>query len=212
MKAKVYSKQGKVAKEIELNDMVFAATVSNGSIYEAIRNELANSRIGTASTKGRSEVHGSNQKPWRQKGTGRARAGDKKSPLWVGGGVIFGPKPRDFHYRIPKKVKRLAMKSVLSLKNKQERLKIVEDFSIESGKTKDLIKILKNLIPDKRAVMILTDDDKMIKRAGANIPWLKLLAFNRLRAHDLFYSANVLILEKAALGLNDFYGEKNNGK
>ena len=212
MKAKVYSKQGKVAKEIELKDEVFAVEVSNGSIYEAIKNELANIRVGTACAKGRSEVHGSNQKPWRQKGTGRARAGDKKSPLWVGGGIIFGPKPRDFSYKIPKKVKRLAMKSVLSLKTKQERVKVVEDFSVESGKTKDLVQILKNLIPGERAVMILTDDDKMIRRAGANIPWLQFLAFNRLRTHDLFYSKNILILEKAALGLNDFYGEKKDGK
>ncbi len=211
MKAKVYSKQGKVTKEISLKDDVFGVKISQGTIYEAIKNELANSRVGTACAKGRSEVAASNQKPWRQKGTGRARAGDRKSPLWVGGGVAFGPKPRDFSYKIPKKVKRLAFKSILSLKTKEERLKVVEDFSVDSGKTKDLIKILKNLIPDERAVIILGDEDKMIKRAGANIPWLRFLAYNRLRAHDLFYSKNVLVLEKAAVGLNDFYGEKKDG-
>jgi large subunit ribosomal protein L4 len=210
MKAKVYSKQGKVAKEIDLNDDVFAVKVCQGTIYEAVKNELANSRSGTACSKGRSEISASTQKPWRQKGTGRARSGDRKSPLWVGGGVVFGPKPRDYSYRIPKKVKRQAYKSILSLKNQEERLKVVEDFSVDSGKTKELLKILKNLIPSERAVIILGHDDKMIKRAGANIPWLKLLSFNRLRAHDLFYSKNILVLEKAAAGLNDFYGEKKN--
>lgn len=211
MKTKVYSKQGKVTKEITLKDEVFACNVSQGTIYEAIKNELANNRVGTACAKGRSEITASTQKPWRQKGTGRARSGDRKSPLWVGGGVTFGPKPRNFNYKIPKKIKRLAFKSILSLKSKEERVKIVEDFSVESGKTKDLLKILKNLIPAERAVIILSDEDKMIKRAGANIPWLKLLSFNRLRAHDLFYSKNILVLEKAAVGLNDFYGEKKNG-
>ncbi|MBN1799086.1 MAG: 50S ribosomal protein L4 [Spirochaetales bacterium] len=211
MKTKVYSKQGKVTKEITLNDEVFDSKVRQGTIYEAIKNELANSRVGTACSKGRGEITASTQKPWRQKGTGRARSGDRKSPLWVGGGVAFGPKPRDFSYRIPKKMKRLAFKSILSLKTKEERLKVVEDFSVDSGKTKDLLKILKNLIPSERAVIILSDDDRMIKRAGANIPWLKLLAYNRLRAHDLFYSKTILVLEKAAVGLNDFYGEKKNG-
>jgi large subunit ribosomal protein L4 len=208
MKAKVYSKQGKVAKEINLSDNVFAVKVCQGTIYEAIRNELANKRVGTACVKGRGEISASTQKPWRQKGTGRARSGDRKSPLWVGGGVTFGPKPRDYSYKIPKKVKRQAYKAILSLKNQEERLKVVENFSVDSGKTKDLLKVLKNLIPSERAVIILGDDDKMIKRAGANIPWLKLLSFNRLCAHDLFYSKNILVLEKAAAGLNDFYGEK----
>jgi large subunit ribosomal protein L4 len=211
MKTNVYSKQGKVTKEITLNDDVFDSKVRQGTIYEAIKNELANSRVGTACSKGRSEITASTQKPWRQKGTGRARSGDRKSPLWVGGGVAFGPKPRDFSYKIPKKMKRLAFKSILSLKTKEERLKVVEDFSVDSGKTKDLLKILKNLIPAERAVIILGDDDKMIKRAGANIPWLRFLSFNRLRAHDLFYSKTILVLEKAAVGLNDFYGEKKNG-
>jgi large subunit ribosomal protein L4 len=212
MIAKVYNKQGKVTKEITLDDNVFGVKVSRGTIYEAIKNELANGRVGTACTKTRSEVNGSTQKPWRQKGTGRARSGDRKSPVWVGGGVVFGPKPRDYSYQLPKKVKRSAYKSILSLKTKEECIKVVEDFSVDSGKTKDLVKILKNLIPDERAVIILGDDDKLTKRAGANIPWLRFLAYNRLRAHDLFYSRNILILEKAVTGLHEFYGEKKHGE
>ncbi|MDR3336456.1 MAG: 50S ribosomal protein L4, partial [Treponema sp.] len=169
-------------------------------------NELANKRLGTASTKDRGEVHGSNAKPFKQKGTGRARRGDKKSPIMVGGGTIFGPKPRDFSYSIPKKAKRLALKTILSLKVQSDTLKIVEDFSVESGKTNDLAGILKNFGDAERTVIILADDDNKVKRAGANIPWLSFLSYKRLRAHDLFYGRRVLLLESAAKSLNSFYG------
>lgn len=186
MKAKVFSIKGEELRTVELNDEVFAREISEGSIYHAIRNELANIRVGTASTKTRAEVHGSSAKPWKQKGTGRARAGRKRSPLWVGGGIIFGPKPRDYSYTLPRKLKQLAVKSVLSLKIQQSVVKIVEDFTIESGKTKDLSVILKNLSIDERTVVILKDDDAMLRRAGRNIPWLRMLSYNRLRVHDLF--------------------------
>lgn len=206
MKKKVYSVDGKEVKDIELSDTVFAREVSEGSIYNAIRNEQANKRVGTASTKGRSEVRGSGAKPWRQKGTGRARSGHKRSPIWVGGGIAFGPKPRDYSYKMPRKIKRLAIKSILSLKAKDDaKFKIVEDFTVESGKTKDLVSVLKNLVSDERTVLILKDDDSMVKRAGANIAKLDVLSYNRLNAHDLFYGKNVLVLEGAALKLNEFY-------
>lgn len=205
METKVFSVKGEEIKNITLNDDVFGAEVSEGSIYYAINNELANRRVGTASTKTRGEVRGSNAKPWRQKGTGHARSGDKKSPVWVGGGTIFGPKPRDYSYKMPKKMKRLAMKSILSLKVAQEKVKVVEDFTIETGKTKDLTGLLKGLVKDESTVLILKDDDKMLRRAGKNIPWLKFLTYSRLSAHTLFYGKNVLILETAVGNLNDFY-------
>ena len=113
-----------------------------GALAGPLRNELANQRIGTASTKTRSEVRGSGTKPWRQKGTGRARAGSRQSPVWVGGGVVFGPRPRDYGYRLPRKIKRLAIRSILSQKQQESRLKVVEDFSVESGKTRELVKVL----------------------------------------------------------------------
>jgi len=208
MKGTVYSKEGKELRAIELDDAVFGLPINDEVIWYAINNELANKRLGTASTKDRGEVHGSNAKPYKQKGTGRARRGDKKSPLLVGGGTIFGPKPRDFSYSIPKKVKRLAMKTILSLKLQSDILKIVEDFSIESGKTKDLAKLLDNFGEPQRTVLVLKDDDSAIKRAAANIPWLSYLSYNRLRAHDLFYGRRVLLLETAAKNLNEFYKEK----
>jgi large subunit ribosomal protein L4 len=206
MNRTVYSTDGRELRSIELSDAVFGLPVNEDVIWYAINNELANKRLGTASTKDRGEVHGSNAKPYKQKGTGRARRGDKKSPVLVGGGVIFGPKPRDFSYSIPKKAKRLAMKSILSLKAQNDSLKIIEDFSIESGKTKDLAALLGHFGPQERTVVILKDDDSMVKRAGANIPWLSFLSYKRLRAHDLFYGRKIILLETAAKNLNEFYG------
>lgn len=213
MEKKVYSVDGKELRTINLDDNVFGLPVNEDVIYYAINNELANKRVGTACTKDRSEVHGSNAKPYKQKGTGRARRGDKKSPLLRGGGVIFGPKPRDFSFVLPKKVKRLAMKSVLSMKAQSDRLTIVEDFTVESGKTKDLAIILKNFIKDEhRTVVVLKDNDAMIKRAGNNIPTLSFLSYNRLRAHDLFYGQKIIMLESAAKNLSDFYCEEQEAK
>ena len=208
MEKKVYSVDGKELRTITLDDNVFGLPVNEDVIYYAINNELANKRVGTACTKGRAEVHGSNAKPYKQKGTGNARRGDKKSPLLRGGGAIFGPKPRDFSYELPKKVKRLAMKSILSEKAQSDRLTIIEDFTVESGKTKDLIAILNHFVKDERTVLILKDDDAMIKRAGRNIPNLSYLSFNRLRAHDLFYGRKVIVLESAAKNLAVFYGSE----
>ncbi len=212
MDKKVLSKDGKEVKSIALDDSVFNREVSEGAIYHAIRNELANLRQGTASTKTRSEVRGSHRKLWKQKGTGRARMGTRQSPVWVGGGAAFGPRPRDYSYKMPRKLKRLAFKSILSLKNQNDNLVVVEDFNIEDGKTKNLASILKNLIAEERAVLILKDEDRMIKRAGRNIPWLTTLSYDKLRAHDLFYGKKVLVLESAAAKLNEFYGEAATAK
>ena len=207
MEKKVYSIDGKETHSIMLDDAVFGLPVNEDVIYYAITNELANKRVGTACTKTRAEVHGSNAKPYKQKGTGHARRGDKKSPINVGGGTIFGPKPRDYSYSIPKKEKRLAMKSILSLQAQSDRLTVIEDFTVESGKTKDLVKILSNFAKDERTVIILKDDDKKIKQAGRNIRNLYFLSYNRLRAHDLFYGRKVILLEGAAKNLSEFYNK-----
>jgi large subunit ribosomal protein L4 len=205
MEKKVYSVDGKELRTIQLDDTVFSLPVNDDVIYYAITNELANKRVGTACTKDRSEVHGSNAKPYKQKGTGRARRGDKKSPITVGGGTIFGPKPRDFSYSLPKKMKRLAMKSILSLKAQNDTLLVIEDFTVESGKTKDLAVIVDRFAKDTRTVIILKDDDALIKRAGKNLHNVSFLSYNRLRAHDLFYGRKVILLETAAKNLSEFY-------
>ena len=211
MERKVVSLKGKELRSIELSDAVFGLPINDDVIYYAINNELANKRLGTACTKDRGEVHGSNRRPYAQKGTGRARQGDYKSPVYVGGGTAFGPKPRDFSYSLPKKVKRLAMKTILSLKAQDGSLSIVEDFTVDTGKTKDFVKKIEAIAADKdatRTVFILKDDDAAVKRTGRNLPWLSFLSFNRLRAHDLFYGRKVIMLESAAKELNEFYGDK----
>jgi len=208
MVAKVYSIDGKELRSIELNDEIFGIDVSSGSIYHAVINELANRRLGTAKTKDRAEVHGSSRKLFKQKGTGRARAGNLRSPTRVKGGVIFGPRPRDYSYKLPKKLKRLAIKSILSLKNKENLIRIVEDFNIENGKTKALVTILKNQVPAERTVLVLNNDLPMVKRAGRNVEWLGVLSYNRLAAHTLFYAKHVVIQETAIKQLSDFFSSK----
>jgi len=231
MNRTVYSIDGKELRSIELADAVFGIPVNEDVIWYAINNELANKRQGNACTKTRSEVHGSNARPYRQKGTGRARRGDKKSPISVGGGTIFGPKPRDYSYSMPKKAKRLAMKSILSLKVQSDTLKIIEDFSFDSGKTKDLFKLLENFSRGcnctlgQRTVMVLRGEEvdgikgiddraevlpvvRKIKQAGRTIPWLGFLSHSRLRAHDLFYGRNIIMTESAAKKLNEFFAER----
>ena len=212
MKTQVYRLDGSTAREIELADAVFNREPSEGSIYHAIRNELANRRVGTASTKTRAEVHGSNKKPWKQKGTGRARAGDRKSPVWVGGGKIFGPKPRDYSYKLPRKVKRLAVASILSLKNQGDCLRVVEDFTVQSGRTKELLEAVSKLASGERTVIVLAGEDALIRRAGRNLPWLSFLAWNRLAAHDLFYARRLLVLEGAVGKLNVLLAGDADGK
>ena len=212
MEKKVYSTSGKELRTITLDDKVFGLPVNDDVIYYAITNELANKRVGTACTKTRSEVHGSTNKPYNQKGTGNARRGDKKSPITVGGGTIFGPKPRDFSYSIPKQEKRLAMKTILSAHAQGERLTVVEDFTVESGKTKDLVTILNNFAKDERTVLILKDDDAKIKQAARNVKNLTFLTYNRLNAHDLYYGRKVIVLESAIKNLSDFYADNKEAK
>ncbi|HQQ32117.1 MAG TPA: 50S ribosomal protein L4 [Rectinema sp.] len=208
MEAKVISLSGKEPRTIELSDSVFGLPINEDVIWYAVTNELANSRVGTASTRDRSEVRGTNRKPFSQKG--RARHGDLKANIFVGGGVSFGPKPRDYSYSIPRKEKQLSLKTILSLKVQDELVLIVEDFAVESGKTKDLLKVLSNVVDIKnpeRTVLILKDDDPMIKRAARNIPWLTYLTYNRLRAHDLFYARRIIMMEGASAKLDEFYAK-----
>ena len=196
MKTKVYSTDGAEVRDIELDDTVFQTKISEPAIYYAVTNELANRRVGTASTKGRGEVNGSTAKPWPQKGTGRARA-------------VFGPKPKDYSYKIPKKMKRAAYRSILSMKAHNDEIRVVEDFTVETGKTRDLASILSKFVGNKRTVVVLGDDDSMVRRAGKNIPWLHLQSYNRLSAHDLYYGKCLIILESAAGKLGEFYGRKS---
>ena len=194
--------------ELLLADGVFGVEVSEGAIYHAIRNELANRRVGTASTKGRSQVRGTSRKPWRQKGTGRARAGDVKSPLWTGGGVIFGPQPRSYRYRLPRKAKRAAIRSILTQKANDQRITVVDGVDASSGKTKDLVRQLEPITGGVRCVWLLDKPNAMLVRAGRNIPWLRMRACDTVTAHDLYYSERVLLTPAAAERLGRLLGDQ----
>jgi len=138
----VYDIEKTRVAELELNDLVFGAEVNEHILYEVVKMQLAGKRQGTASTKGRSEVRGGGRKPWRQKGTGRARAGTSRSPIWRGGGVVFGPKPRDYSYKVPKKVRKAALRSALSMKVNEDRVIILRDFPMAEIKTKKFKEVL----------------------------------------------------------------------
>ncbi len=208
MNVTVYGIDGQEKGTIELNDEVFGIKPNKSVIYYALKADLANRRQGTASTKGRSEVSGSGAKPWRQKGTGRARAGSRRSPIWVGGGTVFGPKPRDYRIKLPKKMKRLSIRSVLSLKLSNNQLKVVENFKVESGKTRDFFNIAKNLSDEdkrKRVLFIDKNPDELNKRASRNIPWIMYYDADLLNTKDLYYSTQLVITEDAVKHLNQKY-------
>lgn len=205
MKVDKYSIDGKVVGSVELSDSVFGAEVNDALIYELIKSANANLRQGTHKTKGRSEVSGGGAKPWKQKGTGRARAGSSRSPIWKGGGTIFGPVPRSYRIDLPRTLKRSAYRALLSLKAKQGSIKVLEDFKA-SGKTKEVAGIGKALSVSK-GVFISDSDDSMLKRSIKNIPWLVYNNVNRISGKDIFNSKDLIITESAVKLLNERYAE-----
>jgi len=207
MKATVIDIKGNKVKDIELDDEVFALKPNKSSIYEAIKNELANKRQGTSSVKTKAEVAGSGTKPWKQKGTGRARVGTKRNPVWTGGGVAFGPKPRDFSYKLPKKIKKLAYRSIFSQKLLDSNLVILDKIPLENAKTKEFLAAINPLIEKKiisdRISLILNEKENNVYIASKNIPWVKNLNCDRLNAHDLYYSEKVVVTEESLMRIND---------
>jgi large subunit ribosomal protein L4 len=205
MKVDKYSKDGKVVGQVELPDSVFATEVNDVLIYEYIKAANANLRQGTHAAKERNAVRGGGAKPYKQKGTGRARAGTNRSPIWVGGGVVFGPRPRSYKTAMPKKLKRAAFRSILSLKAKEGKVKVIEDFTLE-GKTKEAAAIGKAMSLTK-AILVAQGDDSLVKRAMKNIPWFNYNNVQRLSGRDLFYSNEIVITEGAISALeNNFTG------
>ncbi|MDT3697696.1 MAG: 50S ribosomal protein L4 [Ignavibacterium sp.] len=196
----VFKIDGSKSKEkITLADSIFAIEPNDHAIYLSVKAYLANQRQGTHKTKERGEVSGGGKKPWKQKGRGGARAGTSRSPLWVGGGTIFGPRPRDYRQDLPKKVKRLARKSALSYKVKDEQLVVVEDFSIDKPKTKEFVKILSALKVEGKKVLLLTDANNLnIFKSGRNIPKVKVLEASKASTYDLLNN-QVLLLQKSAV-------------
>jgi large subunit ribosomal protein L4 len=187
----VYDQEKKKVAETNLSDQVFGARVDQHLFYEVVKMQLANRRGGNASTKTRSEVSGGGIKPWRQKGTGRARSGSTRSPLWVGGGVVFGPKPRDYSYTLPKKVRKAALRSALSLKVKEGKLLVVENLNLEEIKTKVFVSMLKRLEVEK--ALIVDDNNLHLERSARNVYQVKVIRPEGLNVYDILRYDHLLI-------------------
>ncbi len=206
----IYNTEGKEIDTIKLDAKVFDGTINNAAIYQAVNAYRANQRKGLASTKTMGEVSGGGRKPWRQKGTGRARAGSIRSPLWRHGGVIFGPHPRDFSYAVPQKIRALALKSSLNAKVKENSLMVLEDFAIEKPKTQAAAKILSNLkIISKekkkspRALLLLDKIDENLKRALNNISFLSINQAKDVHVYEVLAHQKLLITKKGLEELTD---------
>ncbi len=201
-----YSVDGTLKGKAELNDSVFNSKINDVLLYDLIRAANANLRQGTHSAKERSFVRGGGAKPWRQKGTGRARQGSNRAPQWKGGGAIFGPRPRDYRIEMPKKLKQEAYRSLFSLKAKVNSIKVIEDFNVTDGKTKEMAAIGKALNV-KKGVLIAESEDNKLKRAIKNIPWFSFNNVNRLSGRDVFYAQTLLITESALIKINEKFAK-----
>lgn len=199
MKLPVYDRDGKTVEEIKLKAEVFDVEVNPAVVHQVVRAQLAAARRGTAKTKTRSEVRGGGKKPWRQKGTGRARIGSIRAPHWVGGGTVFGPSPRDYSFSVPKKMRRVALRGILSAKAKEGNLVILDDFGLETPKTKEAIQVLKNLNVDKKATVIVGDEQFTAVRSVRNIDGVRVIFCSELNAYDLLDN-EYLVMTRAALG------------
>jgi large subunit ribosomal protein L4 len=200
MELNVYLKDGSKSTEvIQLDPAIFEIEPNEHAIYLEVKAYLAHQRQGTHKSKERAEVSGGGKKPWKQKGRGTARAGTTRSPLWIGGGTIFGPKPHLYTQKVPLKVKRLARKSALSLKAKDNNILIVEDFSFEAPKTKELLAVLKNLaIHEKKILLLLPKNDQIVYKSCKNLPNINVLEAGKASTYDILNN-NVLVIQKSAI-------------
>ncbi|NLO20508.1 MAG: 50S ribosomal protein L4 [Syntrophomonadaceae bacterium] len=204
-KVALYDVSGAQIGELELNDNIFGIEPNQAVLYDFVKMQLANKRVGTASSKTRAEVRGGGKKPWRQKGTGRARVGSSRNPIWKGGGIVFGPKPRDYSYRLPKKVRRLAMKSALSSKVIENSMVILDQLNLDEPKTKDFIKILDSLKIDKDTLVITADSNPNVDKSARNIPGVKPLKVDSINVYDLLKYDTLLITRDAVARIEEVF-------
>ncbi|MBP7461884.1 MAG: 50S ribosomal protein L4 [Candidatus Delongbacteria bacterium] len=190
----VYSVEGRPVREIELADGIFQAAINQDLIYRSVTTYLANQRQGTAHARTRTETSGSTRKPWRQKHTGRARSGSVKSPVWIGGGKSFGPHPRDYEKKLPKKMRKLALFSALSLKLKEQQLMVVEDFNMNEPKTKKMASILKNLeLNEKKCLFVISDQNENLIKSCRNIPTLDTINAKLINTYTVLKNERLLL-------------------
>ncbi len=204
-KVNVYDISGKEVEELELNENIFGIEVNEHVLYEAVKNHLANRRQGTQSAKTRAEVRGGGKKPWRQKGTGRARHGSSRSPIWVGGGVTFAPKPRDYSYKLPKKVKRLALKSALSSKVESGEMTVLNNLELNEIKTKEMKNILTNIKSNKKALIVTEENNENVIKSARNIPNVITTTVNALNVYDILKYDSFIITKEAVKKVEEVF-------
>jgi len=204
-KVDLYNINGDVVGDIQLNDNIFGVEINKDAIHQAVINQLANRRQGTQSTKTKSEVRGGGAKPWRQKGTGRARQGSIRSAQWIKGGIVLGPKPRSYRYTIPKKLKRLALKSALSTKVNDNEIMVLDKISFDSIKTKQMAGVLKNLKVDSSALLVLSGKDENVEKSARNIPGIKTALVNTINVFDIMKYDKFIITRDAVEKVEEVY-------
>lgn len=204
-KLDVLNVSGEKIGDIELNADIFAIDVNQYALHDAVKNYLANQRQGTQSAKTRAEVRGGGKKPFKQKGTGRARQGTTRAPHYVGGGVAFAPKPRDYSYKLPKRVKRLALFSALSAKIAAGEVIVLDELSMEAPKTKDMIKILSNIKAEKKTLVVLSEVDDTVVRSTTNIPGVLTTFVGQINVYDILNHNNFVITKKALEVIEEVY-------
>jgi large subunit ribosomal protein L4 len=191
----VYDIEKNKVAEVALNDAVFGAEVNRDVIYEVVRMQMAAKRQGTHDTKERGEIRGGGKKPWRQKGTGRARVGTTRSPLWRGGGTVFGPTPRDYSFAVPKKVRRLALISALSMKVKEEKLLVLKDFPLAEAKTKKFKEVLDRFGLNKKTLVVIGEANGILEKSSRNLPNVKMMRCEGINVYDLLKYDSLVLLE-----------------
>ena len=204
-KIDVYNIEGKKVSDLELKEEVFGIEPNEALVHSVLVNYLANQRQGTQSTKTRSEVRGGGRKPWRQKGTGRARQGSIRAPQWIKGGIALGPKPRSYKYRINKKEKRLAIKSVLSSKVLENKLTVVDKLELKEIKTKTMVNALKNLKVEGKSLIVIPEKNEMIQKSARNIEGVRTASIDTINIFDLLKYTNLVLTVDTVKKLEEVY-------
>ena len=204
-KVDVYNVEGKKVKELELNENVFGIEPNENIVHSAVVNYLANQRQGTQNTKTRAEVSGGGRKPWRQKGTGRARQGSIRAAQWIKGGIALGPRPRSYVYKINKKERRLAIRSVLSSKVMNNELVVLDNLELKEIKTANMVKTLENLKVTEKALVLLPENNLNVQMSARNIEGVKTLTVNTINVYDLVKYSKVIVTENAVKKLEEVY-------
>lgn len=196
---------GAEAGTIELNDEIFGIEPNQNAVHAVVKNYLANQRQGTQSAKTRAEVRGGGRKPFRQKGTGRHRQGSTTDPSQIGGGIVFAPKPRDYRYTLPKKLRRLAMKSALSSKVEENEMIVLDELKFEAPKTKEMIKVLENVKAGKKTLIVMAEKDENVIRSAANIPGVRTVLVSTMNVYEIINHTNFIVTKEALNKIEEVY-------